>query len=226
MISKSRGNMAEYTRRLILEDIYNRVFVETKRLTTENLAKRYNVSRTPVREALIQLEREGLVESNANSGYQLRQISGEELCEIYEIRERLEPLAAAKLAEADPSAETIAHLRSLCADRRNAECFEELLVADRQFHQLLCDRCGAETLRNIIRNFLILSTPFSATPSQDFRYDRRHVSAVSDEHDRIVDAIEAGNSKLAERLLRDHIASARKQIVKNLKKQNKRSLNS
>lgn len=218
MIAKARGSTVEYTRRRIINDIEAGVFNASPRLTTENLARRYKVSRTPVREALSQLTREGLVKAVANAGYQLNRLSGEELLEIYELRERLEGLAAAKLAAADPTPELIAEMRELCSARRNAQTFDQQFAADHDFHQLICDNCGAPTLQSVIRNYLVLSKSFAGTPGIVIKNNGEQAPhSINDEHDEIVDAVAAGNAKLAERLLRRHIANAANAIRKSLK---------
>ena len=87
------GSTAGQVRKAIRADIQTGVFPAGSRLTSEMLAERYRVSRTPVREALIRLEEDGLVCGTPNAGYELRQPTIAELCEIYELREALEGLA-------------------------------------------------------------------------------------------------------------------------------------
>ena len=72
MIAKTRGNTAEFVHQRLLDDLQQGSFLPGDKLTTESLARRYDVSRTPVREALIRLEREGVVDATANSGYEIR----------------------------------------------------------------------------------------------------------------------------------------------------------
>ena len=204
MIAKTRGNTAEFVHQRLLDDLQQGSFLPGDKLTTESLARRYDVSRTPVREALIRLEREGVVDATANSGY--------------EIREALEGLAVAKLAENGASPELIAELRSCCDRRRHAANLDETDTGDRQFHALICDSCGSETLQALVHNYLVLSTVFNVT-----RYllkDRPNFNRhdIDLEHERIVDAIEAGNPKLARKLLAEHIAYARKLMRKLVRK--------
>lgn len=219
MIAKTRGNTAEFVHQRLLDDLQQGSFLPGDKLTTESLARCYDVSRTPVREALIRLEREGVVDATANSGYEIRTPTLDELCDMYEIREALEGLAAARLAENGASPELIAELRGCCDRRRHAANLDEMDTGDRQFHALICDSCGSETLQALVHNYLVLSTVFNVT-----RYllggrkgviNRRDVNL---EHERIVDAIEAGNPKLARKLLVEHIAHARKLMRKLLRK--------
>ena len=80
MIAKTRGNTAEFVHQRLLDDLQQGSFLPGDKLTTESLARRYDVSRTPVREALIRLEREGVVDATANSGYEIRTPTLDELC--------------------------------------------------------------------------------------------------------------------------------------------------
>ena len=218
MIAKTRGNTAEFVHQRLLDDLQQGSFLPGDKLTTESLARRYDVSRTPVREALIRLEREGVVDATANSGYEIRTPTLDELCDMYEIREALEGLAVAKLAENGASPELIAELRGCCDRRRHAANLDEMDTGDRQFHALICDSCGSETLQALVHNYLVLSTVFNVT-----RYllkDRPNFNRhdIDLEHERIVDAIEAGNPKLARKLLAEHIAYARKLMRKLVRK--------
>ena len=218
MIAKTRGNTAEFVHQRLLDDLQQGSFLPGDKLTTESLARRYDVSRTPVREALIRLEREGVVDATANSGYEIRTPTLDELCDMYEIREALEGLAVAKLAENGASPELIAELRCCCDRRRHAANLDETDTGDRQFHALICDSCGSETLQALVHNYLVLSTVFNVT-----RYllkDRPNFNRhdIDLEHERIVDAIEAGNPKLARKLLAEHIAYARKLMRKLVRK--------
>ena len=218
MIAKTRGNTAEFVHQRLLDDLQQGSFLPGDKLTTESLARRYDVSRTPVREALIRLEREGVVDAPANSGYEIRTPTLDELCDMYEIREALEGLAVAKLAENGASPELIAELRNCCDRRRHAANLDETDTGDRQFHALICDSCGSETLQALVHNYLVLSTVFNVT-----RYllkDRPNFNRhdIDLEHERIVDAIEAGNPKLARKLLAEHIAYARKLMRKLVRK--------
>ncbi len=213
MIAKTRGSTSEFVRMKLLKDIQDGCFLPSERLTTEGLAKRYQVSRTPVREALIQLSQNGLVDATANSGYELHRATVPELCEIYEIREALEGIAVAKLIESGPEPGVIKELRGYCEARRNAANMLEANIADRKFHLAICHHCGSAMIPDLVNNYLVLSTTFNLTPPllvDDYVHDRK----VNTEHDAIVDAIEAGKGKLAQKLLGAHIAFARRELEK------------
>ena len=114
------GSTAGQVRKAIRADIQTGVFPAGSRLTSEMLAERYRVSRTPVREALIRLEEDGLVCGTPNAGYELRQPTIAELCEIYELREALEGLAIERTIRTGVPPELLKELRQACELRRNS----------------------------------------------------------------------------------------------------------
>jgi len=214
MIATTRGNTTDLIHRRLLDDLQCGAFRPGDKLSSEGLAKRYQVSRTPVREALIRLERDGFVDTESNTRYEVKTPTLTELCNLYEIREALEGLAAEKLADNGASPELVARLRRCSAARRTATGLDEQEVADKEFHGLICDSCGSEPLRSLVRNYLVLSTVFNASRFILAGRTIPHKRNIGDEHEDIVNAIEAGNGKLARKLLSAHIANARKLMIK------------
>src|SRR6187431_2890956 len=86
-----------------------------ERLRAEALAQRYGTSRTPVREALLQLEAQGLVEVEPNRGAVVRPFDRADLLDLYEVRALLEPAAAARAARRI-GPDDIGRLEQLCAE--------------------------------------------------------------------------------------------------------------
>ncbi|WP_197359019.1 GntR family transcriptional regulator, partial [Streptomyces clavuligerus] len=93
----------------IRDDIVSGVFPRGAKLTEEQLARRYGVSRIPVREALRTLEAEGFVVTQRHAGAHVAELSEQEAADLLEVRMLLEPLGAARAARR----RTEAHLRVL-----------------------------------------------------------------------------------------------------------------
>ncbi len=214
MINKTRGNTTEFVHQMLLQDLQKGTFAPGEKLTGEMLAQRYGVSRTPVRQALVRLERDGFLDSVANAGYILHPLSVKDLCELYDVREAIEGLAAEKLAENGASPELIAALRECCRIRRESKEFEERAAADRKFHELIYDNCGSHMIQQLAANYVMLSTVFSFTRYFLLNKPVGSSASANREHDAIVDAIAAGDGKLARKRLAAHIATARKRIIK------------
>lgn len=124
------------------------------RLVEEELAVRLNVSRTPVREALFQLCREGVLEDTGR-GYRRPEPTAEDVREIVELRRLLEPaMARAVVAKATPA--TVEAFRSVVAREEEAAEAEDtapFVQANAAFRQLFLDSCGNRRLAQVVRTF-------------------------------------------------------------------------
>ncbi|WP_239123827.1 GntR family transcriptional regulator, partial [Sphaerisporangium siamense] len=90
-ILSAKDVVAEEIRALI----YNGTMASGARISTDELAERFGVSRTPVRDALQQLSVEGLVTITPRVGVFVREISPQEITDVYQIKTALEPMMAA-----------------------------------------------------------------------------------------------------------------------------------
>lgn len=124
------------------------------RLREVELAARLGVSRTPVREALARLARDGLVELLPNRGAIVRQLGADELRHIYQLREALEGLAA-ELACEHCTPDDLARLRTLfdAAGARDADFAAACRRVDQELHRLIAARSGNPVLAQEIRRF-------------------------------------------------------------------------
>jgi DNA-binding GntR family transcriptional regulator len=172
-----------------------------------HVARQFGTSRTPVREALLRLESEGLAFRVPRRGLVVRQITEHEVFEVYAVRIALEGLAGREAAlEAQPS--DIAHLRWV--NQRLAEAINQgatttLPSLTNEFHQTLASVAHNTMLRRFIMQAQDwtrrVGTPTVALPG-------RRGKAV-EEHEQLIDAIAAHDADRAERLAREHIATGR-----------------
>jgi len=179
-------------------------------LQTDGIAREMGVSRTPLREAILRLEKEGLVRIVPRVGIFSTEITRRDLDELYELRELLESRA---LEDATPhiTEEDLAQVDFLlertvaAAKEQDTEAFLQAEVA---FHSYLLRRCGNRRLITIVEGF------------QDLTYRWRVLSIRSQaslsetvaEHRQIVDALRRRDPQLAGELMRDHIRAARERI--------------
>ncbi|MEM8843160.1 MAG: GntR family transcriptional regulator [Pseudomonadota bacterium] len=188
----------------LLEAIDRGDYPPGERLIETDLAKRFGVSRTPVREALNRLESHGMAQRDGRRGLTVSRLDYDQLGELYELREVLEGYAA-RLAARHASAAEIAVLQEMVdADRARAEDAPALAQANRLFHRQLHraahNRYLNDMLQRMRRSLALLSgTTFTASerPKQS-----------NDDHEVIVDAIEARDENAAEAAARAHISSA------------------
>ena len=116
MISYARWPQPR-VRDLLEEAILEGELKPGERLRAEALAQRFGTSRTPIREALLQLEAQGLVEVEPNRGAVVRTFDRDDLLDLYEVRALLEPAAAARAAHAASRPHDIERLEALCDGR-------------------------------------------------------------------------------------------------------------
>src|SRR3954470_18929756 len=133
MAATSTGRVREQLQHAILEGALK----PGERLRAEALAQRYGTSRTPVREALLQLEAQGLVEVEPNRGAVVRAFDRADLLDLYEVRALLEPAAAAKAAH-NIAADDIARLQANCDGAQAAGDDADAQIAlNEEFHRII-----------------------------------------------------------------------------------------
>jgi DNA-binding GntR family transcriptional regulator len=167
-----------------------------ERLRAEALAQRFGTSRTPVREALLQLEAQGLVEVEPNRGAVVRAFDADDLRDLYEVRALLEPQAAARAATRI-STEDIQRLEALCQA-------DDLIVANDAFHRIILEAARSPRLTEAMRAASGIPRSFRSVFWHDAR--QREESLMC--HRRLVAAFKTRDAQLAEAVMRMHILGA------------------
>jgi DNA-binding GntR family transcriptional regulator len=178
-------------------------------LRQSEFAARFGVSTTPVREAFVALEREGLVRRHPHRGVVVFVPSIEELDEVYEIRAVLEPLAteiaAKKLTEDD-----LAALERIVADMRTAKP-KRYLELNEELHTRIYAAADRPRLHEIIDG---LREPAANYVSMTIDlYDRTYRAEVQAEHEALVEALRSRAPKRAARAMREHLEHSGRHIV-------------
>ncbi len=178
---------------LLKRDILSRKFEPKDKLSETTLAKMYNVSRTPIREALHKLEKEGLV-VKLSDGYHVSFLTKEQILKIFEVRAVLEALAAEKAAQnRDP--EMLRRLREAAEKFRAADKNNPLALAqaNSEFHDVIAEMSGNEYLRDILKD---LRNKLAIVRVDLFASSGR-VNQEVEEHWRIYEAVEKGDPNAA-----------------------------
>jgi DNA-binding GntR family transcriptional regulator len=176
-------------------------------LRQEAIAKQLGTSRIPVREALRQLESEGLVVYRVNSGARVAVLDFNECVEIYKIRERLEPLAISESVGrlTEEQLETVAQLaREL---EGMTDDHERWLAGDRRFHLACYAGVTTDRLLQMIQNFWNTTQRYRRVLLTTFH--ESDFEAATAEHRLIVDALQSQNARAAEELVRVAIERSR-----------------
>lgn len=183
----------------------------------QDLARTLNMSRTPVREALIRVEKEGLVEILPRRGMRVVPISVKDMREIYEVLTCLESRAAERLAARKPSEDEIAPLEAAVEnmDRALAEGdLDAWAAADEHFHRTLLDLCGnrrlagmAFTVFDQVHRVRMVTLRMRPIPYQS-----------SLDHRAVIEAIRAGDGLTAYNVHRRHRQQAMELLTRILER--------
>ncbi|MCR1971046.1 GntR family transcriptional regulator [Clostridium cochlearium] len=203
-------------REIILEElraaIFDKKLKEGDRLVENNIAKSMGVSRTPVREALRQLEIEGLAINIARKGTLVKGISKEDIMEIYDIREVLEGLAV-RGACLNISRKEIFRLKEIIKIMRksiNENDTDKYIKSHNEYNRIILDASKNKRLvSNLEYIYEYLKSMRKVTLSNEVRREKALL-----EHNSIVEAIEKGDEVLAEKLARDHVINAKNAFMR------------
>jgi len=189
------------------------------RLLQQRLAEELGVSRTPVREALLRLEREGLAYSLPRRGMFVKGMTPTEVLELYEMRTLLEPYAGRRACER-AFARDIAHIEAI--QRRHEQQaqegranVEEALRTNAELHLRMVRGCANETLRQFLTNFWTQEQALRIFAMQ-VSVDHDEIVGMVREHAEITEAFAARDAARVEALLRAHIEQAMEQLRKRL----------
>ncbi|MBG6056525.1 DNA-binding GntR family transcriptional regulator [Salinibacterium sp. CAN_S4] len=205
-ISPTHGNasarIAEQLRMAILQGEYQ----PGQRIRQDDVAQRFGASRVPVREAFRTLEADGLVTLVANAGAWVSRLSLAECDEVYQTRERVEPLL---LRYAMPGIDEakMDRLDELAARMQRTESVEEFLRLDREFHLGSYESAETTVLGDLVRR--LWNTTQHYRRAFTLLLDEHSARVVHDEHHMLAGAIRDGDADDAERILAGHIRRTR-----------------
>ncbi|RZT57404.1 GntR family transcriptional regulator [Microcella alkaliphila] len=185
-------------------------FPPGSRIRQEEIAERFGASRVPVREALKMLEADGLVTLRANAGAWVSRLSLDECDEVYQTRERVEPLLL-RLSAPHLDAEALDRLERLAEQMAQTTEIEEFLRLDRDFHW--SSYAGADTLvlGDLVRRLWNTTQPYRRAYTR--LIDAHSQRIVHDEHHMIVTALRDGDIEAGERVVEGHIRRTRRLLA-------------
>ena len=189
-------------------------FAPGSKLTVDHLARQLKVSRTPVKEALVRLEREGLVRVIPRHGAFVEQLSRSDVEELYDLREVCEGLAARKAATRATEAD-LARLRELvdqaaqCVRDGDRVRYSDLDVA---FHGLIVEMSGSRRLTQVLEGLRSQTRLMMATSV--VLPGRLRLS--HQEHQALLQALSAREPARAEEVARAHVRAVRAAMLEHL----------
>lgn len=191
--------------RRLREDILSGIYQEHDELREITIGEELGVSRTPVREALRQLELEGLVRIIPNKGAYVTGISSKDVHDIYRIRSMLEGMCARWATEniTDKQVEELEEILLLSEFHlhKKGKQTEQVTELDGKFHKVLYEASNSRILEHVLSDFHKY-VQMARTMSVGAK-DRAEKSIA--EHRRILEAIKKRDAALAEKLANEHI---------------------
>lgn len=184
------------------------------KLTEQDLAAEFEVSRTPIREAIRQLETERLVTRTPFVGVTVRQLTPEDVLELLDIREVLEGLVA-RQATRHMDAAHLQQLKKLlqqltaCAKKEDVAGYLDHALA---FRRVLVECCRSDTLAEYVlaieNQLRLMGNRTAVLPGR--------MEAAIEEHEKLLDAISRGDGAAAEQLNRERIQHIRDAVAKTI----------
>lgn len=219
IFDKIESNDLRPIREIVLREIRNAIFDNKlkpgDRLTENVIASSMGVSRTPVREALRQLEIEGLAVNVVRKGTLVKGISIEDAVEIYDLREVLEGLAV-RLACLNISRMETRRLKDIldimeCSSKENN--YTEYIKAHAEFNEIILNASKNKRLIEQMQNIY----EYLKTLRKVSLTDLNKRQDVLIEHKKIIEFIDSGNEDLAEVQAKQHVVNAKKRFIESYK---------
>lgn len=185
-----------------------------ERLKQQDLARKMNVSRMPVREALKKLEKDGLVTSRSSYGVRVSFFDTDYLIEVYLLRKTLEKIAV-ELAVPRMDENNIEHLKTLNLNFKEAVISnhnKEMIETNEKFHFTLYSYCGFEYLQEILKDL------WNRFPRYTFDIIEGQGEMSFKEHDELLYFALKGEAEKAGEIMKKHIENAQNKLISKINK--------
>ena len=214
--------------KLVHNTLNQKVYVRLRKMITDGelavgsqieervVAKKMGVSRTPLREAISQLHKEGIIEYRPYRGNYVRAFTTKEVSDLYQVRIALETLAI-RLAIPKLSQEHIEHIQGILNDVQDALDRDDVAgysEADHRFHKFVVEITGNATLLELLDQ---LSAQIQIMRNMA-NHDPKVVLRTSIERPKILAALQARNADLAAELMAVHIEGVRQALVSQIER--------
>jgi DNA-binding GntR family transcriptional regulator len=182
-----------------------------EKIKETHIAEELRVSRTPIREALHKLEKEGLIEYKVNRGCYARGITIRDVNDIYAIRKVLENLTM-EWAVSRISADEIQQLHDKCDEMKkyvDADDSEGVLKVNKEFHDIIYNATGSRFMGQILKSY----KEYIEQTQVVIFYEREYLQHILDEHLAILDRIEAHDIEGAKEAMDIHMQNSKQRTI-------------
>ncbi|MZQ75619.1 MAG: FCD domain-containing protein [Peptoclostridium sp.] len=200
---KNKSSLSSKIFNVLRDNILEGKYVHDEKLIEVKLAQELGVSRTPVREALKQLELEGLVENIPNKGVVVKGISKQDISDIYTIRLAIEGIAVEWAMErmSEEDVEKLKEIYELMEFYTLKKDYLKISELNTQFHEVIYKATKSRYLEQVLKDFQYY---IKTTRNKSLRTPGRLESAL-EEHREILDAFITKDPKKAREVLENHI---------------------
>jgi DNA-binding GntR family transcriptional regulator len=197
--------------RALLEKIISGEFAPGKRLVEDELARTYGVSRTPIREVLLSLVKDGCVERARNCGARVVAFTAEDVEELFDLRTALEVHCISTVVRTVKVNELLAlqHSLEVVESESGSGLLEEHARIDLKLHHLIVENSGNRRLIVQMRNLSLLIESLQLTSFSNDEQARK----TGEQHLAIVQALLKRDVGLAQRLLTEHIEYGKRNVL-------------
>lgn len=217
-----RRNLGADVYRILRDRILRQELHAGEKLSDLRLSSELGVSRTPIREALLQLVQDGIVVAEPNRGFFVATISPKDIAEIFDLRAALETFALRETAKHDHTAtydralHELEHVERLIqaatTSREREEAAEAFLETDRSFHSWLVEGANNSRLTTIIQGLWTQVAIY-----QQFGAELPGWMEIAlEQHRAIINHLRRGDAEAAEQELAEHIDDMKTRILADL----------
>lgn len=194
----------------IREEILNNKYKVGEKIVEAKLAEELGVSRTPVREALKQLELDGLVENIPNRGVVVKGITSQDIADIYTIRMEIEGIAARWCVERmdETHIDTLKEIFELMEFYTFKKDVDKCFELNTKFHETIYMATKSRYLEHVLKDFQIF---MKATRIKSLKTEGRMEDSL-EEHKLIMEALVNKDVSLAVERIKNHINNSRKNV--------------
>jgi DNA-binding GntR family transcriptional regulator len=209
-----RISLADAAYETLLEAILHGQLPPGEELSAVALAARFQISRTPVTEALQRLAHDGLIEQTTNHKPRVAQLSREDVIDIYDVRGHLEAAAVERAAKRVPE-QVLVELRgqadALLRRRKDVDWAARAIQFDLQFHDVIAEHSGNRRLRDDVARYRRLVRCFCRLTGK-----QENLRQALDEHLQILEALEQRRGAAAAKAMQAHIQNRLQAVLAEL----------
>ena len=176
-------------------------------IMVQQLARKLGISRTPVREALVRLKNEGLVDSAEGRKFKVCELTLDTIIEIYDIRECLESLAIERVSETITNIQ-MRHLRNIVVKMKDAlehKDYDSFFQQDSNFHNYIIEACGNKILKSLMKQ---LSDKVQRIRYLTINISKRPEDSIG-EHMQILECLKHKDREGAKSVLQKHLSNVK-----------------